>query len=155
MWKALQGARIHGHPQLRPSISSSVLVSISENFHWGQAVCQSSAEAPVWTGWFRIIIWAMKLLHLWVGLERSILNIEAHVVPKKSLTPYFMVHLSQHLTYDIELSQVTTILCCRTLASTETTKAGTSINLVDTFKGKTRELVSWVKWLLNTTQMFT
>lgn len=81
---------IWGHPQLLPNRANSVLIclkklplepNVSDDAvqRHCQHHCGLDSEAANIAG---------------VYLERLVINTEAHVVPKESLTPYFMVHFS-------------------------------------------------------------
>uniref|UniRef100_A0A8I3NB68 Uncharacterized protein n=1 Tax=Canis lupus familiaris TaxID=9615 RepID=A0A8I3NB68_CANLF len=88
--------------------------------------------------------------------DRYVLDIEAHIVPRKSLTQSFMVHFNRlYFSCNIDWSKGDhhTRLKNTSLHSTHWDSTNTT-NFVDVLERQTQGLISWTSWWQNAIQGF-
>uniref|UniRef100_A0A8C0P626 Uncharacterized protein n=1 Tax=Canis lupus familiaris TaxID=9615 RepID=A0A8C0P626_CANLF len=88
--------------------------------------------------------------------DRYVLDIEAHIVPRKSLTQSFMVHFNRlYFSCNIDWSKGDhhARLKNTSLHSTHWDSTNTS-NFVDVLERQTQRLISWTSWWQNAIQSF-
>uniref|UniRef100_A0A8C0Q2X7 Uncharacterized protein n=1 Tax=Canis lupus familiaris TaxID=9615 RepID=A0A8C0Q2X7_CANLF len=88
--------------------------------------------------------------------DRYVLDIEAHIVPRKSLTQSFMVHFNRlYFSCNIDWSKGDhhTSLKNTSLHSTHWYSTNTT-NFVDILERQTQGLISWTSWWQNAIQGF-
>uniref|UniRef100_A0A8C0S450 Uncharacterized protein n=1 Tax=Canis lupus familiaris TaxID=9615 RepID=A0A8C0S450_CANLF len=87
--------------------------------------------------------------------DRYVLDIEAHIVPRKSLTQSFMVHFRLYFSCNIDRSKGDhqARLKNTSLNSTHWDRTNTT-NFVDILERQTQGLISWTSWWQNSIQSF-